>query len=112
MSYRLQTDEQILADLASRLDLIRRFKQIKDNELVERGGTDRHILKKFRGGKGGITLKSFVRLLRGLDDLDRLESLLPIPDTYSPTGKERAIPDQRVRDRKRENGGFTWGEDR
>jgi hypothetical protein len=111
MSYKLQTDDQILADLASRLDLIRRYKQIKDTELVQRGGTDRHILKKFRGGKGGITLKSFVRLLRGLDELDRLEALLPIPDTYSPTGRAEDIPDHRVRGRKRSATDFTWGED-
>ena len=112
MSYRLQTDEEIMADLAAKIDLLRRYKGIKDEELVTRGGTNRVALNKFRKGKQGITLKTFIRLLRGLDELHRLESMLEVPDEYSPTGKHRNIPARRVRDRKEPKRPFTWGEDR
>ena len=112
MSYSLLTDDEILTDLAGKLDHIRRAKGLKDEELVAKGGTSRFILKKFRSGSGGITLKSFVRLLRGLGELDSLESLLKPPGGYSPTGKQRDIPAQRVRDRKGKESGFVWGEDR
>lgn len=114
MSYNLLTDEEILEDLADRIDFIRRAKRLKDEELVTRGGTSRFVLKKFRSGAGGITLKSFVRLLRGLDELERLESLLKLPDQYSPSGKHTGIPEQRVRDTSDMKTGtdFVWDEDK
>ena len=112
MPYSLLTDDEILADLAGKLDHIRRAKELKDEELVAKGGTSRFVLKKFRSGAGGITLKSFVRLLRGLGELDRLESLLKAPENYSPTGRHTNIPVRRVRSKKKENSGFVWGEDK
>ncbi len=112
MSYNLLTDEEILADLARKLDHLRRAKKLKDEELVARGGTSRFVLNKFRSGAGGITLTSFVRLLRGLGELDQLESLLKQSDYYTPTGRNRDIPAQRVRDSKEEDKPLLWGEDR
>ncbi|MFP4303233.1 MAG: hypothetical protein ACLFPW_13615 [Spirochaetaceae bacterium] len=112
MSYKLQTDEEIMADLAGKIDLLRRHKGIKDEELAARGGTNRVAWNKFRKGDQGITLKTFIRLLRGLDELHRLESMLELPDQYSPTGKHRRIPAKRVRDKKEPESPFTWGEDR
>ena len=112
MSYKLQTDEEIMADLAAKIDLLRRHKGIKDEELAARGGTNRVAWNRFRKGEQGITLKTLIRLLRGLDELHRLESLLDTPDEYSPTGKQRNTPPKRVRDRKRPETPFTWGEDR
>lgn len=112
MSYNLLTDDEILVDLAGKLDHIRRAKGLKDEELVAKGGTSRFVLKKFRSGTGGITLKSFIRLLRGLGELDALESLLKPHDQYSPTGKHNDIPAHRVRDKKDDDTGFVWGEDR
>ncbi len=111
MSYKLKTDEEIMKDLASKLDLIRRMKEIKDEELVAKGGTNRVVLNKFRNGHGGISLKSFIRLLRGIGELDRLESLLKIPEQYSPAGKSRTIPKNRVRTKKNKNTDFIWGDD-
>ncbi|MDA3948627.1 MAG: hypothetical protein PF508_05310 [Spirochaeta sp.] len=112
MAYTLLTDDEILADLAAKLDHLRRSKKLKDEELVAKGGTSRFVLKKFRTGTGGITLKSFVRLLRGLGELDRLEALLQLPDRYSPSGRHDTIPAQRVRDKKTEDTDFRWGDDR
>jgi hypothetical protein len=116
MPYNLLTDDEILADLAKKLDFIRRARRVKDEELVAKGGTSRFVLEKFRSASGGITLKSFVRLLRGLGELDRLELLLKEPVGYTPTGKGDDIPAHRVRDRDRKSneqaGGFVWGDDR
>ncbi len=111
MSYELKTDDEILQDLAKKLDLLRRFKEIKDTDLVSRGGTNRVVLNKFRSAQGGISLKTFIRLLRGLGELNRLETLLKLPDQFSPTGKNRPIPEKRVRSKKTKNTGFTWGDD-
>lgn len=111
MSYKLQTDDEIIQDIANKLDLLRRSKEIKDETLVSKGGTNRMVLSRFRKGYGGITLKTFIRLLRGIDELDRLENLLKIPDEYSPSGKTSIIPKKRVRSKKVKDTQFFWGED-
>ena len=111
MSYELMTDEEILKDMAEKLDLIRRTKHIKDTELAARGGTNRTVLKNFRGGKGGISLTSFIRLIRGLDELDRLENLLSMPEAYSPSGKGPSVPEKRVRSPKKAPSPFKWGDE-
>ena len=111
MSYALKTDEEILQDLANRLDLLRRSKGIKDVDLVSRGGTNRVVLNKFRNSHGGISLKTFIRMLRGIDELDRLESLLKLPEQYSPTQKQQHIPKKRVRSKKIKDNGFIWGDE-
>lgn len=112
MSYNLLTDDEILADLARKLDHLRRAKKLKDEELAAKGGTSRFVLNKFRSGTGGITLRSFIRLLRGVGELDQLESLLQEPDYYTPTGRNKEIPAQRVRDSKEDERRLPWGEDR
>lgn len=111
MSYLLKTDDEILHDLAEKLDLIRRTKKIKDSDLVQRGGTNRVVLNKFRKGTGGISLKTFVRLLRGLGELDRLENCFSADQPFSPAGSKSDIPKKRVRDKTRNKNGFVWGED-
>ena len=112
MSYSLMTDEEILRDLANKIDLLRRYKSIKDTELVAQGGTNRVVLSNFRNGRGGISLKTFVRLLRGLGELDRLETCFNIPQQYSPTGKSSQIPEKRVRNKNAKEKQFVWGEDK
>lgn len=112
MPYSLNTDDEILQDLANKIDLLRRYKSIKDTELVAQGGTNRVVLNNFRNGHSGISLKSFIRLLRGLGELDRLETCFDIPQQYSPTGKKRKIPKKRVRNKKSNKNKFVWGEDK
>ena len=111
MSYELKTDDEIVADLARLFDLLRRFKEIKDTELVATGGTNRVVLNKFRNGSGGISLKTFVRLMRGLGELDRLETMLKVAEQYSPSGANRPTPAKRVRGKKPTGTSFTWGDD-
>ncbi|MCK5146233.1 transcriptional regulator, XRE family protein [bacterium] len=111
MAYTLMTDEEILHDLARKVDLLRRNKNIKDTELVAQGGTNRVVLNKFRKGQGGISLRTFIRILRGLGELDRLETCFRQPLQYSPTGKNNQVPVKRVRDKKNKPTKFVWGED-
>ena len=111
MSYTLMTDNEIMQDIANKLDFLRRSKGIKDEILVSKGGTNRVVLNKFRNGSGGISLKTFIRLLRGIDELDKLEILLTQPEEYSPSGKKSSIPKKRVRSKKIKETHFSWGED-
>ena len=112
MSYSLKTDDEIISDLADKFDELRRYKKIKDEDLVKKGGTSRVLVNKFRNGHGGISLKTFIRILRGLGELEKLEKLIEIPNQYSPTGKNLDYPEHRVRDKKGGYSGFEWGEDK
>jgi hypothetical protein len=111
MSYDLKTDDEIAFDLAQKYDLLRRTKELKDAEVAGRGGTNTVVLNKFRQGSGGVSLKTFIRLIRGIGELDRLEALLAMPERYSPIGSQRSIPAKRVRGRKAPGGGFAWGDE-
>lgn len=110
MSYTLLNDDEILNDLAGKFDNLRRVKGIKDKELVSKGGTNGVAVSKFRSGEN-ITLKTFIRLMRGLGELERLEKLLSMPDRYSPTGSSFKIAEKRVRGRKSESKPFSWGDE-
>jgi len=112
VSYLLKTDDEIIRDLAKKFDEFRRYKKIKDEDLAKKGGTSRVLINKFRNDHGGISLKTFIRLLRGLGELEKLERFLEIPNQYSPTGGNMDIPEHRVRDRKKDYSGFEWGEDK
>lgn len=110
MPYSLMTDDEILADLSERFDLLRRRKEIRDQDLVKAGGTNGIAVTKFRGG-GNITLKTFVRLLRGLGELERLENLLDSSVPYTPSGAEPKIPERRVRKKTKPAKDFRWGDE-
>ena len=112
MSYALKTDDEILQDIANKLDILRRSKKIKDCELASRGGNNRILFEKFRNGHGSVSLKTFVRFLRGLNELDRLESMLDFAKGYTPTEEHSKIPRKRVRDRKSKEFEFSWDEDK
>ncbi len=105
-------DDAILSDLALKLDEARRRARLTDEELAQRGGTSRVAIVKLRSGAGGVSLKTFIRILRGLGRLDRLERLFAEEDAYRPSGAQEAIPRKRVRhSRKQPEHGFTWDED-
>ncbi|HNY21626.1 MAG TPA: hypothetical protein PKO22_05705 [Treponemataceae bacterium] len=104
------TDEEILLDLAHRFDTVRKKKEIKDTDLVSRGGANGIAMSKFRSGDN-ITLKTFIRLVRGLGELDRLERLFSATEDWSPTGAGDETPRRRVRDKKKPEKPFTWGDE-
>ncbi len=108
MSWELLTDEAILRDLASRIDVLRRSHRLKDEELAARGGTSRPLIFKFRSG-GGITLTTFIRILRGLGELGRLEHAFSISEEYHPGGGGKQTLPKRVREKA--DPGFSWGDE-
>ncbi len=111
MDYRLITDEEIMQDLAERYERIRIQKRLKDTDIESKGGVSRQLLSDFRKGKRSISLKSFIRLLRGVDELDRLRKLLPDSDEFSPMASPGKEPLKRVRDRDKKAKPFKWGDE-
>ena len=87
MAYQLLNDEEIVKDLGQKIEYARRLKGLQSKELCEKGGAGYTAYRNLVNGKNGVSLKTFVALLRGLGELDTLEKLLAIQSTYSPTGK-------------------------
>jgi len=105
------SDKQVLAELGSRFDDKRIQKGIKDTDVIKNGGASSDALNKFRQSSGGITLLNFIRLMRGIGELDALDKLIPadkgllFPDTDT---KEKR---KRVRTSNKPKKPIVWGED-
>lgn len=110
MRYDLMKDIDIIHDLAEKIDRIRIRKRLKDKDVEAAGGISRQLLSDFRNGKRSVSLKSFIRLLRGIGELDRLQTLLSDSSDYSPMlGEEKELP-KRVRDKNSLDKDFKWGD--
>ena len=110
MSFEVMTDREVVIALGRQYDELRRHKQLQDKEILATSGTSSSILAKFRGGKGNITLETFVKLMRAVGELDKLESLLLVPEQYSPTQEKRVLP-ARIHKPKNVKSKFIWGND-
>lgn len=111
MNFELMTDRDIVLALGRQYDQLRKHKQLQDKDILAASGTSSSVLAKFRGGKGNITLETFVKLMRAVGELDKLEPLLAIPEQYSPTQQKSVLP-KRVRKPKNVKSKFTWGNDK
>lgn len=100
MAYRLLNDEEIVKDLGQKIEYLRRLKGLQSQELCEKGGAGYTAYRNLVNGKNGVSLKTFVALLRGLGELDTLEKLFTVKNEYSPTGKIEE-PKKRIFKKKR-----------
>lgn len=106
------SDEQLLGELGLRIDYLRRRKGLSDRQLAERGGLGLRTLVAFRSDHKDITLTTFVRILRGLGELERLEGLLPPAEpTYSPADGGYVEPPRRIRKKRERKKPFRWGDE-
>lgn len=111
MSYRMRSDDDILLDLAAKVENIRISKHLKESEIEAIAGISRKTFYNFKKGTSSISLKNFIRLLRAVDELDRLEGLFPTEDHYSPRKSQEKEPPKRVRDKAGSNKSFKWGDE-
>lgn len=111
MNFSLMNDDEILSELAGRIDLLRRSQQLTDKELVEKSGSSLAALNRLRSDKSGISLLNFVRLLRGLGLLERLDKLLEVDSGYSPAAQTETELPKRIRKKKSRPDDFVWGDD-
>ncbi len=112
MQFSTLSDEAILYELADRIDLIRRKKGLSDHELIQKSGSNSSTLNRFRSHEGGISLINFIRLLRGLGELDGFDTLLEDDKSYSPAQQIISKIPKRIRKSTRIASDFTWGEDK
>ena len=70
------TDKAIIKDIGNRLKQIRLNKNISQQELSARSGVHRVTISKIESGQR-TSLLTIIQVLRGLGELQRLESIIP-----------------------------------
>ncbi len=109
--FHLLSDKQIIAKLGSRFDKKRIQKGFMDKEVMAKGGVSSDALNKFRSAKGGITLLNFIRLFRGIDELDKIETLLSVEKPLLFSDKTTDNKRKRIRQKTLPKKAFVWGND-
>jgi len=110
MSFAFLNDEEIRGRLADQFDELRRQKGLMDSDIAARGGTTVVTISNFRSG-ANINLTTLIRLLRGLGELERLESLFQGSGAWHPDPKSRPVPKKRIRRSSKRADGFKWGDE-
>jgi transcriptional regulator with XRE-family HTH domain len=77
---RLVTDEAILSELGGRLVQRRLELQLTQERLAEQAGVSKRTVERIEAG-ATAQMSTLIRLLRGLELLDRLETLVPVAES-------------------------------
>jgi len=115
MDFNLLTDEDIIKELASRYDYSRLNKKLSEKDVSDKGGTNSDAIYRFKNGKN-ISLTNFIKILRGVGELDKLEKLLKTDEYQSIREVKKAKTPKRIfKSRKKDsknNKDFIWEEDK
>jgi transcriptional regulator with XRE-family HTH domain len=76
---RLMSDEALLRELGQRIARLRLERNLTQAQLAEQAGISKRTLERLEAGAAATQLSLFLRVLRQLDLLERLELLLPEP---------------------------------
>lgn len=79
--HRLMSDEALLQELGHRVARLRLERNLTQAQLAEQAGISKRTLERLEAGAAATQLSLFLRVLRQLDLLERLELLLPEPKT-------------------------------
>jgi transcriptional regulator with XRE-family HTH domain len=110
INFETSTSTQIAAELGKRLDALRLSQNISQAELAKRAGVSRSTMTRIADGKG-ISLDSFIRVVKALGLAEHLATLLPDP-TVRPVEVIRHAGSHRRRAsrRRRQVEPWTWGD--
>ena len=75
----LMSDEALLQELGQRIARLRLERNLSQAQLAEQAGISKRTLERLEAGAAATQLSLFLRVLRQLDLLERLELLLPEP---------------------------------
>ena len=76
---RLMSDEALLHEMGHRIARLRLEQNLSQAQLAEQAGISKRTLERLEAGAAATQLSLFLRVLRQLDLLERLELLLPEP---------------------------------
>jgi transcriptional regulator with XRE-family HTH domain len=75
----LMSDETLLHEIGQRIARLRLERNLSQAQLAEQAGISKRTLERLEAGAAATQLSLFLRVLRQLDLLERLEQLLPEP---------------------------------
>ncbi|NNE42023.1 MAG: helix-turn-helix transcriptional regulator [Marinicaulis sp.] len=78
IDFDLAGPEEVEIALGRRLEEVRLSKNINQTQLAEEAGVSRRTITRLENGKG-VSLDTFIRVMRALGVADRLATLLPDP---------------------------------
>jgi transcriptional regulator with XRE-family HTH domain len=112
MKHDLRTDEAVLSELGARLTAARLSRNLTQAQLAHDAGVSKRTVERIEAGQS-TQLTSFLRMLRTLGLLDRLDLLVP---TAEPTPMELLRGSGRAPRRATGGGGpsgepWTWKDD-
>ncbi len=109
----LLTDETILGELGKRVARNRLERNVSQAALAAEAGVSKTTLERLERG-GGVQLESFIRILRALGLVDRLDIVVsePLPspiERIENRGRQRRRARERG-EKKRPSTPWTWGD--
>ncbi|WP_291078175.1 helix-turn-helix transcriptional regulator [Hyphomonas sp.] len=110
LDFKLATSEAIEDVLSRRLEDIRLQRNITQKRLAEEAGVSRSTITRLAQDGKGISLDSFIRVLKALDIASTLDLVVP-ERRISPLEKlklENRPVRQRARSRKKDEKKWTW----
>ncbi len=111
--FRFASSEAVENALSERIEAIRLGRNITQSRLAYEAGVSRGTITRLAQKGKGISLDSFIRILKALQLEGNLEMLLPDPG-LSPLAelkKERRPSRQRARAKRRTEKKWTWQDD-
>ena len=105
------SDEDVIRDLAEQVEKLRLAHHVKEADIVESAGMTRKTLYNFKQGTTGFSLKNFIRLLKALGEANRLRSMFPESESYSPRPESATDLPKRIRDKQKTDRDFRWGDE-
>ena len=113
IDFNLASSEAIENALSERIEEIRLQQNITQSQLSREAGISRSTITRLAQEGKGISLDSFIRILKALQLGSHLKALLPDPE-FSPLeqlekGKQRSR--QRARAKKKDQKKWTWHDD-
>jgi transcriptional regulator with XRE-family HTH domain len=110
INYTLASPEDIESVLGRQLEKLRLGKNVNQTSLAAEAGVSRRTITRLENGEG-VSLDTFIRVMRALGVVDRLDTLFPDP-TARPVERIRLGGHERKRARmkpKSETAAWTWG---
>ena len=110
---RLLTDDALLQELGRRIAQQRLGRNLSQAQLAEQAGIFKRTLERLEAGASATQLSLFLRVLRQLDLLERLDLLIPEPQPSPLALLELQKADRKRASRRRiakPTSTWTWGQ--
>ncbi len=113
MNFNLHTDKDVIRELGYRYEKIRLKNGLSDENVSKKGGATIAAIQRLKSGEN-INLVNFIKILRGLGEINRLDKLLVIEEDFSIRETIKKTTPKRVFKNKKSDvyNDFVWGEDK